>query len=38
MQKEMQNLTADNQRILQEARMERDTLLKMHVKLEKNDC
>ncbi len=26
--KEMQNLQADNQRILQEARMERDTLLK----------
>ncbi|MFY0481804.1 F0F1 ATP synthase subunit B [Flavobacterium sp. PLA-1-15] len=26
--REMQNLTADNERILQEARMERDTLLK----------
>jgi F-type H+-transporting ATPase subunit b len=26
----MQNLQADNQRILQEARMERDNMLKMH--------
>jgi F-type H+-transporting ATPase subunit b len=35
----MQNLQADNQRILQEARMERDNMLKMHVKLKKkNDC
>jgi F-type H+-transporting ATPase subunit b len=32
--KEMQN-NADNQRILQEARMERDNMLKMHVKLDK---
>jgi F-type H+-transporting ATPase subunit b len=31
----MQNLQADNQRILQEARMERDNMLKMHVKLKR---
>jgi F-type H+-transporting ATPase subunit b len=35
--KEMQNLQADNQRILQEARMERDNMLK-DAKLKKNDC
>jgi hypothetical protein len=28
-------LQADNQRILQEARMERDNMLKMHVKLKR---
>jgi F-type H+-transporting ATPase subunit b len=28
----MQNLQADNQRILQEARMERDNMLKMQIK------
>jgi F-type H+-transporting ATPase subunit b len=28
----MQNLQADNQRILQEARMERDNMLKMELK------
>jgi F-type H+-transporting ATPase subunit b len=33
----MQNLQADNQRILQEARMERDNMLK-DAKLKKNDC
>jgi F-type H+-transporting ATPase subunit b len=31
--KSCKNLHADNQRILQEARMERDNMLKMHVKL-----
>jgi F0F1-type ATP synthase membrane subunit b/b' len=36
--KEMQNLQADNQRILQEARMERDNMLKDAREIKENDC
>jgi F-type H+-transporting ATPase subunit b len=34
----MQNLQADNQRILQEARMERDNMLKDAREIKENDC